>query len=193
MGPKFCPTHKPLYQATWGNLDGPLLAPTSLHTAIQTLIKHLPQAPSLYLPDYPKHFILFLHSRQGHALAILCQKGEGGGTGPLVYLSNNSIPSCLDGHLVSKPYCNHPLNTWSPKTNGECSSNVCSPHSFKDLLRLSFLCLLLNYKSSRHTSLTHPFLLCLVNLLIPLAYSLHQIQKQDTYLMAVWTLIPLNI
>ena len=45
---------KPLYQATQGNLDEPLLAPTSLHTPIQTLIKHLRQSPSLSLPDYTK-------------------------------------------------------------------------------------------------------------------------------------------
>ena len=30
--------------------------------------------------------------------------------------------------------CNHPLNTWSPKTNLKRPLNVCSPHSFKDLL-----------------------------------------------------------
>ena len=53
-------------------------------------------------------------------------------------------------------------------------------------IRLSFVCPLLDYRSSMHTSLTHPFLLCLVNLLILLAYSLHQIQKQNTYLMTVF-------
>ena len=57
------PLHaKPLYQATQGNLDEPLLVPTSLHTPIQTLIKQLLQAPSLYLPDYAKPFIFFVHS-----------------------------------------------------------------------------------------------------------------------------------
>ena len=70
MGPKFCPPHK-TYQATQKNLDKPLLAPTSLHAPIQTLVKHLPQAPYLYLPAYTKAFFLFVHSQQGHALQIL--------------------------------------------------------------------------------------------------------------------------
>ena len=37
-------------------------------------------------------------------------------------------------------------------------SKICS------LIRLSFLCPLLDYRSSTYTSSTHPFLLCLVNL-----------------------------
>ena len=60
--PNFALHAKPLYQATRGNLDEPLLAPTSLHTPIQTLTKHLLQAPSLYLLDYTKPFFLFVHS-----------------------------------------------------------------------------------------------------------------------------------
>ena len=83
--PKYALHAKPLYQVTRGNLDEPLLAPTSLHTPIQTLIKHLLQAPSLYLPDYAKPFFLFVHSQQGHALEILCQK-RGNIWGPLAYL-----------------------------------------------------------------------------------------------------------
>ena len=43
--PDFALHAKPLYQATRGNVDKPLLAPTSLHTPIQTLIKHLLQVP----------------------------------------------------------------------------------------------------------------------------------------------------
>ena len=66
--------------------------------------------------------------------------------------------------------------------------NVCSPHSFKDLLsHRAFLSLPpAQLQILTHTSLAHPFLLCLVNLLILLAYSLHQIQKQNTYLMTVF-------
>ena len=75
--PNFALHAKPLYQATRGNLDKPLLASTSLHSPIETLIKHLLQAPSLYLPDYTKPFFLFVHSRQGHALGILFQKKGG--------------------------------------------------------------------------------------------------------------------
>ena len=60
------------------------------------------------------------------------------------------------------------------------------PSKIYSLIGLSFLCPLLNYKSSTHTSLAHPFLLCLVNLLILLAYSLHQIQKQNTYFVTVF-------
>ena len=62
------------------------------------------------------------------------------------------------------------------------------PSKTYSLIGLSFLCPLLNYKSSMHTSSTHPFLLCLVNILILLAYSLRQIQKQNTYLMTVFSL-----
>ena len=71
--PNFAFHAKPLYQATRRNLNEPLLAPTSLPTPIQTLSKHLLQAPSLYLPDYTKPFFLFVHSWQRHALGILCQ------------------------------------------------------------------------------------------------------------------------
>ena len=59
-------------------------------------------------------------------------------------------------------------------------SKICS------LIRLSSLCPLVDYRSSTYTSSTRPFLLCLVNLLILLAYSLHQIQKQNTYLLTVF-------
>ena len=60
---------------------GPLLAPTSLHTPIPTLIKHVLQTPSLYLLDNTNHFFHFVHSPQGHSLGILCQKwGWGWGT-----------------------------------------------------------------------------------------------------------------
>ena len=62
------------------------------------------------------------------------------------------------------------------------------PSKIYFLIGLSFLCPLLDYKSSTLISLTHPFLLCFVNLLILLAYSLHQIQKQNTYLMTVFSL-----
>ena len=70
------------------------MAPTSLHIPIQTLIKHLVQAPSLYLPDYTRPFFLFVHSRQGHALGILCQKC-GDKWGPLAYLSKQLDPVTL--------------------------------------------------------------------------------------------------
>ena len=84
--PNFALHTKPLYQATQENLDESLLAPIFLHTTIQTLIKQLLQAPSLYLPDYTKPFFLFVHSPQRHALGILCQK-ERDMWGPLAYLS----------------------------------------------------------------------------------------------------------
>ena len=60
------------------------------------------------------------------------------------------------------------------------------PSKIYSLFGLSFLCPLLDYRFSTHSSSTHPFLLCLVNLLILLAYSLHQIQKQNTYLMTMF-------
>ena len=61
------------------------------------------------------------------------------------------------------------------------------PSKIYSLIGLSFLCPLLDYRSSTHNFLTHPFLLCLVNLLILLVYSLHQIQKQNTYLMTLFS------
>ena len=45
---------------------------------------------------------------------------------------------------------------------------------------LSFLCPLLDYRSSTHITSTHPFLLHPVNLLILPVHSLQQIQKQST-------------
>ena len=74
--PNFALHAKPLYQATRGNLDKPLLASTSLHSPIETLIKHLLQAPSLYLPDYTKPFFLFVHSLQGHLRDSVPKKGR---------------------------------------------------------------------------------------------------------------------
>ena len=60
------------------------------------------------------------------------------------------------------------------------------PSKIYCLIDLSFVCPLLDYRSSTHTSSTHSFHLCLVNLLILLAYSLRQIQKHNTYLMTVF-------
>ena len=100
----------------------PYWPPTSLHTPIQTLIKHLLQAPSLYLPDYTKPLFLFVHSRQRHALGILCQKGRYI-WGPLAYLSKQLhlimlrwLP-CLQALAATTL-----LITETPKTNPKCSS-----------------------------------------------------------------------
>ena len=119
--PNFSLHAKPLYQATRGNLDEPLLAPTSLHAPIQTLTKHLLQAPSLYLADNAKPFFLFVHSRQEHALRILCQK-----KGVLMGASSLLIQTTQSCHAQTATLspglsCNYPLNTWSPKTNPKCS------------------------------------------------------------------------
>ena len=54
------------------------------------------------------------------------------------------------------------------------------PSKIYSLIGLSFLCPLFDCRSSMHTSSTHPFLLCLVNLLILLAYSLHQVQSRTS-------------
>ena len=191
--PNFALHTKPLYQATRNNLNEPLLAPTSLHTPIQTLIKHLLQAPSLYLPDYTKPFFLFVHFRQGHALEILCQK-KGRLTGPLAYLNN--LSKQLDLIRLGGPPCLQALAATTllipeaQKLTQNAPVNVCLPHSFKDLLsHRAFLSLPpAQLQILTHTSLAHPFLLCLVNLSILLAYSLHQIQKQNTYFMTVFRL-----
>ena len=100
----------------------PYWPPTSLHTPIQTLIKHLLQAPSLYLPDYTKPLFLFVHSQQGHALQILCLKG-GDIWGPLAHLSKQpdlvtlGWPPCLQALAATTL-----LITETPKTNSKCSS-----------------------------------------------------------------------
>lgn len=79
-------TAKPLYQATKGPLDEPILAPTWLQQPLRKLIQSLLKALSLYLPDYSKTVFLYAHANQGHALGILCQK-SGGTWSPLAYLS----------------------------------------------------------------------------------------------------------
>ena len=60
--------------------------------------------------------------------------------------------------------CNHPLNTWSPKTNPNAPLNVCSPHFFKDLLsHWAFLSLPPARLQILHTHLLDPslsFMLC---------------------------------
>ena len=101
MCPNICPPHKTSLPSYLRKLRWTLLAPTSLHTLIQTLIKHLLQAPSLYLPDNTKPFFLFVHSLQGHALGILCQK-RGDIWGPLAYLSKQ-LNLVMLGCLVSRP------------------------------------------------------------------------------------------
>ena len=108
--------------------------PTSLHTPIQILINHLLQAPSLYLPDYTKLFFLFVHSWQGHALGILCQKREDI-WGPLAYLSKQ-----LDLITLGWPPYFQALAATTllipeaPKLTQNAPLNVRSAHSFKDLL-----------------------------------------------------------
>ena len=111
-----------------------MLAPTSLHTPIQTLIKHLLQAPSLYLPDYAKPFFFFVHSQQGHALGILCQK-RGDMWGPLTYLFKQldlitfGWPPRLQA-LAATTF----LIPEAQKLTRNTPLKVYSPHSFKDLL-----------------------------------------------------------
>ena len=74
--PNFALHAKPLYQATRGNLDEHLLAPTSLHTPIQTLIKHLPQAPLLTWSHHA--FFLFCTFSTRTCLRDSVPKGRGG-------------------------------------------------------------------------------------------------------------------
>ena len=130
--PNFALHPKPLYQATWGNLDESLLAPTSLHTPNESLTKNLLQVPSLYLPDYIKPFFLFVPSWQGHALRILCQERDI--WGPLAYLSKQ-----LDLIMLRWPPCLQGLATITllipeaQKLTWNAPLNVCSPHSFKHL------------------------------------------------------------
>ena len=56
--------------------------------------------------------------------------------------------------------CNHPLNTWSPKTNPKCSSKcMLQMYSFKDLLsHQAFLSLPPAWLQILHSHLLHPSL-----------------------------------
>ena len=123
--PKYALHAKPLYQVTRGNLDEPLLASTFLHTPIQTLIKHLLQAPSLYLPDYAKPFFPFSTFSTRTWLRDSVPKKRGDVWGPLAYLSKQ-----LDLVILGWPPCLHETQ----KLTRNAPLNVCSPHSFKDLL-----------------------------------------------------------
>ena len=149
--PNFALHAKPLYQATRGNLDKPLLASTSLHNPIETLIKHLLQAPSLYLPDYTKPFFLFVHSRQGHDLRDSVPKKRGGRMGASSLLIETTR-SCHTWMATLSPglSCNYPLNTWRPKTNPKCSSK-CMLTSFLRRFTLSS-----GFPFSAHCSTTDP-------------------------------------
>ena len=161
-------------------VQGPLKSLLQHHSSKASILRH-----SVYTKPFP----LFEHSQQGHALRILCPK-RGDIWGPLAYLSKQlnlvtlEWPPCLQALAATTL-----LIPEAQKLTRNAPLNVCFkciPSKIYSLIRLSFPCPLLDYKSSIHTSFTHPFLLCLVNLLILLAYSLHQIQKQNTYLMTVF-------
>ena len=102
------------------------------------MIKHLLQAPSLYLPDYTKLFFLFVHSQQGHALEILCQKA-GDIWGPLAYLSKqlNLLILRWPPHLQALAATTLLIPEAQTLTRN-APLNACSPHSFQDLLSHEF-------------------------------------------------------
>ena len=92
--------------------------PPPLSTLQYRLLSNIYDSPLLfpYLTT-PSLFFLFVHSRLGHALGILCPKRGDMWGAKLIYL-NNLISSGSDGRLG----CNYRLNTHSPKTNLKCSS-----------------------------------------------------------------------
>ena len=153
------PLHaKPLYQATQGNLDEPLLVPTSLHTPIQTLIKHL-------LHPGPFSLLAWLHQASFPFCTFSARTWLrdsvpeiGGHMGP-----SSLLIQTTQSHHTGWPPCLQALGTTTllipeaPKLTWNAPLNVCSPHSFKDLLsHQAFLSLPAAQLQILHTHLLDP-------------------------------------
>ena len=136
MGPRFCPPRKTSLQATRGNVDEPLLAPTSVHTQIQTLIKRLLQAPFFLLTWLHQAFFPFpTFSTRTCLRDSVPEMGGYVGTSSLLIQTNQSHHAQI-ATLSPDLSFNYPLNTWCPKTNPKCSS-TCMLSSFLQRFALS--------------------------------------------------------
>jgi hypothetical protein len=119
---------QPLYEATKGSLDEPILTISSIAPNLVTLKKSLSRASSSHLLNPSKPF-LFIHSNKGQALDILCQKA-GDTHHPIAYLSKQ-----LDPVFRGWPLCLHVLATVMTLIleANKPPLIVFSSHSLKDL------------------------------------------------------------
>ena len=184
MGPEFCPPRKTSLASyskkrRW-TLLGPHFSPHSNTDSYQTFATD----PFSLLTWLHQAFFPFCTSS-----TRTCLKDTAHIWGPLAYLSKQ-----LDLVMLRWPPCLQALAATTllipeaQKLTWNAPLNVCSPHSFKDLLsHQAFLSLPPAWLQIFHAHLLDPSLsFMFVNLLILLAYTLYQIQKQNTYLMTVF-------
>lgn len=189
MSPKFCPPHKTSLPSSSRKLRWTLIDPHLSPHPNTDSFSNIYYRPLLFTYLITTTLFSFCTFLTRTCLKDSVPKEAGYIWGPLAYLSKQLYlvrlrwPSCVQALVATTV-----LIPETQKLTWNALLNVCPPHSFKDLLsNRAFLSLpLLNYKSSMHTSLTHPFLWCVVNLLILLGHSLRWIQKQNTCLMTVF-------
>ena len=158
MGPKFSPPRKtslPSYsrKLRW-TLIGFHLSPHPDTDSYQTFTT----GPFPLLTWLHQAFCsFFVPSHQGHALEILCPK-RGGHMGP-----SSLLIQTTQSHHTGWPPCLQALGTTTllipeaPKLTWNTPLNVCSPHSFKDLLsHQAFLSLPAAQLQILHTHLLDP-------------------------------------
>jgi hypothetical protein len=99
--PNFSLVAQPLYEATKGSLDEPILTPSSLTPNLITLKKSFSQASSLHLPNPSKHFYLFIQLQQGPSPRHLISKGR-----------QHPLPYCLP--LKTARFSVQVMASWPP-------------------------------------------------------------------------------
>ena len=121
---------KPLYEATKGCLDEPLVNPSPLANPLRQLTQSLLRVPTLHLPDHTRPFFLFAHSNQGQALGLLCQ-WAGDTWAPKAYLSKQldmvtkGWPPCIQAMAAITD-----LIPEANKLSRHAPLTVCSPYTF---------------------------------------------------------------
>ena len=128
--PSFSLIAKPLYEATKGSLDEPLLAGLSYSPA------HPEPAPSANSPPARLYQTIFLcaHSNQGQALGLLCQRA-GDTWAPRAYLSKQ-LDTVTKGWPPYIPAM-ATITALVPEANKlsrHAPLTVCSPHTLRDQL-----------------------------------------------------------